>query len=71
MIPGVRLQEGVHYLVYDNPEDIPDIVSDWSRPSRSDELAELAQNGRLAAQSYNALERIKHFFRVNCTRYQL
>ena len=62
MIPGIRLRDGEHYLVFDNPDDIPDIVSDLMRPSRSDELAEIAENGRRAAQSYNALDRITQFF---------
>ena len=62
MIPGVRLRENKHYLVFDNPNDIPDIVSDWTRPSRSADLAEIAENGRRAALSYDALDRIAQFF---------
>lgn len=27
MIPGIRLREGEHYLVYDDPEQIPDSVA--------------------------------------------
>ena len=62
MIPGVRLRGGTHYIVFDSPEDIPDIVSDWTRPSRSAELAKIAENGRRAALSYDLLERITNFF---------
>lgn len=62
MIPGVRLREGEHYLVWDDPDQIPDIVSDWTRPSKSSDLAEIATNGRQAALSYNALARITQFF---------
>jgi glycosyltransferase involved in cell wall biosynthesis len=62
MIPGIRLREGEHYLVYDDPDQIPDIVSDWTRPSRSADLAEIAHNGRRAALSYDALDRIARFF---------
>jgi hypothetical protein len=62
MIPGIRLREGEHYLVFDDPDQIPDIVSDWTRPSRSAELAQIAENGRRAALSYNALDRITQFF---------
>jgi len=62
MIPGTRLRAGEHYLVFEEPDDIPDIVSDWTRPSRRDDLAEIAENGRRAAQSYNALDRIAQFF---------
>jgi len=62
MIPGVRLRDGVHYLVFDDPEDIPDIVSDWTGRSRADDLDEIAENGRRAALSYDAFERIKTFF---------
>jgi glycosyltransferase involved in cell wall biosynthesis len=62
MIPGVRLREGEHYLVYDDPDQIPDIVSDWTRPSRSADLAEIAHNGRRAALSYDALDCIARFF---------
>lgn len=62
MIPGVRLRENKHYLVFDDPNDIPDIVSDWTRPSRSADLAEIAENGRRAALSYDALDRIAQFF---------
>jgi len=62
MIPGIRLKEGIHYLVFDEPEDIPDIVSDWTRKSKLDNLKEIAENGREAALSYNALVRIVEFF---------
>jgi hypothetical protein len=62
MIPGMRLKEGTHYLVFDTPEDIPDIVSDWTRPSRRDDLDEIAENGKRAALSYDALGRIAEFF---------
>jgi hypothetical protein len=62
MIPGVRLREGVHYLVFDDPEQIPDIVADWSRPSRAADLAAIAENGRQAAIAYDALGRIREFF---------
>jgi glycosyltransferase involved in cell wall biosynthesis len=63
MIPGVRLREGEHYLVFDDPDQIPDIVSDWTRPSRAAELAAIARNGRRAALSYDPLDRITQFFR--------
>jgi hypothetical protein len=63
MIPGVRLREGEHYLVFDEPEQIPDIVSDRTRPSRLADLAEIAENGQRAALSYNALDHITKFFR--------
>jgi hypothetical protein len=62
MIPGVRLEEGVHYLVFDDPKEIPHIVSDWTRRSRLDELAQIAENGRRAALSYDACGRIADFF---------
>ena len=62
MIPGIRLRESEHYLVFDDPNDIPDIVSDWTRPSRLADLAKIAENGRRAALSYDALERITQFF---------
>ena len=62
MIPGMRLREGKHYLVFDDPDQIPDIVSDWTRPSKSSDLAEIAENGRQAARSYDALARIAQFF---------
>lgn len=62
MIPGLRLQEGVHYLVFDDPKEIPDIVSDWTRRSRLDDLAQIAENGRCAALSYDACSRIIEFF---------
>ncbi|HLE25588.1 MAG TPA: glycosyltransferase [Thermodesulfobacteriota bacterium] len=62
MIPGLRLQEEMHYLVFDDPKDIPDIVSDWTRPSRLDDLAQIAESGRRAALSYDACGRIIEFF---------
>jgi len=46
MIPGQRLRAGEHYLVFDEPEEIPDLVSDWCRPSRADDLAAIAERGR-------------------------
>ncbi|GJL83888.1 MAG: hypothetical protein DHS20C01_35220 [marine bacterium B5-7] len=62
MIPGIHLREGVHYLVYDDPEDIPDIVSEWTRPSRRSELARIATNGYHAARSYDPFVNILKFF---------
>ena len=61
MVPGVRLREGVHYLLFSDPKEIPDIVSDWTRPSRLDDLAQIADNGRRAALSYDACGRIIEF----------
>ncbi|HEY6421598.1 MAG TPA: hypothetical protein VIX59_21580 [Candidatus Binataceae bacterium] len=67
MIPGLRLRERVHYLVYDDPAEIPDIVSDWTKPERADDLAEIALNGRKAALSYDPGKRIVEFFqRLEC-----
>lgn len=62
MIPGVRLKQGVHYLVFDDPKEIPDIVSDWTRPSRLDDLVQIAEHGRRAALSYDACGRIAECF---------
>jgi hypothetical protein len=61
MIPGVRLEPGKHYLVYSDPAEIPDIVSDWTRPGRLDDLAAVAANGRSAAMGYDAVGRIRRF----------
>ena len=63
MIPGVRLLDGVHYLVFGEPAEIPDIVADWTRPSRRDDLKAIAENGRRAAESYDALALMTRFFR--------
>ena len=60
--PGRPAAREQALLVFDNPNDIPDIVSDWTRPSRSADLAEIAENGRRAALSYDALDRIAQFF---------
>jgi hypothetical protein len=49
-------------LVFDEPAEIPDIVSDWTRPSRTADLEQIAQAGRQAALSYDALDRITRFF---------
>lgn len=69
LVPGVRLRPNEHYLVYDDPEMIPDVVSQWTRPSRLDDLAELADKGRRAAESYDAFSRILGFFeRVSTMR---
>lgn len=68
MIPGLRLRAGEHYLVFDDPADIPDIVSDWTRPSRAADLEQIAQAGRQAALSYDALDRITRFFRSTAQR---
>jgi hypothetical protein len=62
MIPGVRLVDGVHYLVFHDPTEIPDIVADWTRPSRRDDLRAIAENGRRAACSYDGLESMTRFF---------
>lgn len=62
MIPGARLVDGVHYLVFHDPAEIPDIVADWTRPARRDDLRAIAENGRRAALGYDALGRIARFF---------
>lgn len=62
MIPGQRLVHGIHYLVFRDPEEIPDIVSDWTRPSRREELRQIGENGRRAAYAYDGLDRIVRFF---------
>jgi len=62
MIPGVELREGVHYLVFDEPEQIPEIVNYWTDPKRRDALATIGENGRKAAQSYDPFGRILAFF---------
>ena len=62
MIPGVRLQDGVHYLVFNDPEEIPSMVNEWTQPARKEALAKIAEAGYRAARSYNALERIVAFF---------
>lgn len=62
MIPGQRLEEGRDVLVYDDPGQIPDIVADWSRPSRAEDLAAIGKNGRIAALRYDPTARIVEFF---------
>jgi hypothetical protein len=52
----------VHYLVFDSPEQIPEIVTEWTRPSRRDALARIAENGRRATLSYDGCARIAAFF---------
>jgi hypothetical protein len=68
LVPGLRLREGVHYLVYDEPEEIPGLVERWTHPSRRDELAEIARNGRDAARSYDALDNMVRFFHAAVPR---
>jgi hypothetical protein len=68
MIPGVQLEEGVHYLVFRDPAEIPDIVSDWTRLSRRDELGTIAENGMRAAYSYDPLDSMTRFFRSVASR---
>jgi hypothetical protein len=63
MIPGQRLRENMHYLVYDDPAQIPDIVSDWSSLGRIADLEEIASNGWQAALNYDSYNRILGFFR--------
>jgi hypothetical protein len=53
MIPGAKLEREVHYLVYDDPAEIPDIVSDWTKTTRRDDLEQIARNGQAAALSYD------------------
>jgi hypothetical protein len=62
MIPGQQLRAGEHYLVFDEPDEIPDLVSDWCRPSRADDLAAIAARGRDAARAYDALACMRGFF---------
>ena len=62
MIPGVQLNAGEHYLVYNDPAEIPDIVSDWTKPSNADALAHIANQGRLAVNEFNGEDWIAQFF---------
>jgi 2-polyprenyl-3-methyl-5-hydroxy-6-metoxy-1,4-benzoquinol methylase len=62
MIPGVQLKQDVHYLVYDEPEQIPEIVAEWTNATRKVELAEIARNGYEAAKSYDGFGNIFRFF---------
>jgi hypothetical protein len=64
MIPGVRLRGGVHYLVYKDPSEIPDIVSDWTKPSRLADLEQIGRKGQEAALSYDPREWMLQFFRT-------
>lgn len=63
IIPGQRPKHGEQYLLYDKPEDIPDIVADWCRPGKSDDLERIALEGYKMARLYDAKERLKEFFR--------
>lgn len=63
MIPGVRLHAGEHYLVYDDPAQIPDIVEEWTAPGRREQLAQIAACGRAAACSYDPLANLVAFLR--------
>jgi hypothetical protein len=69
MIPGIRLRQGEHYLVYDHPSDIPDIVSDWTQRGRLADLEEIARNGQAAALNYDPFTSILHVFRSLQERY--
>jgi hypothetical protein len=62
LIPGVRLEAGVHFLVFDDPAEIPDIVREWTSVGREKDLAQIGENARRAALSYDAVARIKEFF---------
>ena len=62
MIPGVRLRDGEHYVVFREPAEIPDLVAEWSRPSRRDDAARIAAAGRAAAEGYDALAGMLAFF---------
>jgi hypothetical protein len=62
MVPGLRLMDGVHYLVFDDPREIPEIVTNWTRPARLDDLARIGESGRRAALSYDGLASIATFF---------
>jgi hypothetical protein len=49
------------YLVFDEPEEIPDLVSDWCR-RRAPTTSPPSPNGRQAAQAYDALACMRGFF---------
>lgn len=63
MIPGMSLEAGKHYLVFKKPEDIPDIVSDWTRKSRQDDLRQIAENAYEALDSFDSLGRTLAYFK--------
>jgi hypothetical protein len=62
MIPGLRLEHGEHYLVFDEPAQIPELVREWTDPSRRKQLEQIGVNGREAALSYDAYGRMRDFF---------
>lgn len=63
LIPGQRLRDGVHYIVFDEPEQIPSLVEYWTHPSRQEQLEWIAANGRDAALAYDPLAHTLRFFR--------
>ncbi|MEB3170716.1 MAG: hypothetical protein VKK43_05025 [Synechococcaceae cyanobacterium] len=63
LIPGQRLVDGVHYIVFDETEQIPSLVQHWSQPSCREQLNWIARNGREAALSYDPLAHLLRFFR--------
>jgi hypothetical protein len=62
MIPGQVLEPGKHFLVFDNPFQIPDLVSDWSKPSRKDDLDAIAAAGREAVEAFDCVGRLRSLF---------
>lgn len=63
LMPGQRLVDGVHHIVFDEPEQIPSQVRHWAQPSRREQLSWIARNGREAALSYDPLAQMLRFFR--------
>jgi hypothetical protein len=63
LIPGQRLRDGEHYIVFDEPEQIPSLVEYWSQPSRREQLEWIARRGREAALAYEPLADMLRFFR--------
>lgn len=62
LIPGLELEEGTHYLVFEDPEEIPDIVRHWTEPRHRAKLEGIGREGQDAANSYSPCEQLTEFF---------
>lgn len=60
LVPGVKLLPDVHYLVYDDVDNISDIVNELSKDS--DKLDVIAMNGYSAVSTCDQLSRLRSLF---------
>lgn len=60
LVPGQVLVPGKHFLTFNKPDEIPDIVSDWAR--RPDDLREITEAAYKVISEFDCVARLRALF---------